>query len=130
MSQESLNRLSRRERQIMEILFVAGEATAAEVQSGLPDPPSYSSVRTLLGILESKGHVHHRKAGRSFVYTPAVSRLKARRAALKSVVHTFFDGSVEDVVTALISMKDSQITADEYARLADLIERSRRQVKE
>jgi BlaI family penicillinase repressor len=129
MSQESMNHLSRRERQIMEILFVAGEATAATVQDSLPDPPSYSSVRTLLAILEKKGHVQHRKVGRSYIYVPTVSRSKARRTALKSMVRTFFDGSVEDVVAALISMKDSQISAEEYERLASLIERSRKQAK-
>jgi predicted transcriptional regulator len=130
MNKETLSQLSRRERQIMEVLFVAGQATAAEVQQGLPDPPSYSAVRTLLGILEQKGHVQHHKAGRSFVYTPVVSRSKARRTVLKGMVQTFFDGSVEDAVATLIGMKDSRISAEQYQRLADLIERSRKRAKE
>lgn len=129
MSKESMDNLSRRERQIMEILLKTGEATAATVQEDLPDPPSYSSVRTLLRILEDKGYIRHHKAGRSFVYTPRVNRTKAKRAALKNMVQTFFDGSVEEAVATLIGMGDSRISSDEYRRLSELIERHRKKAR-
>lgn len=130
MKQRPVHRLSRRERQIMEILYSAGHATVAEVLGYLPDPPSYSSVRALLAVLEKKGYVCHRNQGKAYRFSPTVSRARASRSALKNVVQTFFDGSIESVVAALMSMKSTRITDEEYDRLARLIERKRRQVKE
>ncbi len=125
MSNKHFNQLSRRERQIVDVLYREGEATVAEVRAAIPDPPGYSAVRALLGVLEEKGHVKHRRHGRQYLYRPTVSRSQARRAALKHVVRTFFDDSVEDVVAALMSIKSTQISAEEYKRLSKLIESER-----
>jgi predicted transcriptional regulator len=114
--------LSRRERQIMDILFAAGEASAADVRKALPDPPSYSAVRALLGILEEKGHVNHRRQGRAYVYSPTVSQTKAARSALKHVVRTFFDDSVEQTVATLLSMSSAKVPQEEIDRLTELLE--------
>src|SRR5436190_22217018 len=103
--------LSRRERQIMDILFRRGRATAAEVMHDLPGEPSYSTVRTQLRVLEDKGHVRHEEDGVRFVYMPAVARHAARKSALRHLVETFFDGSPEHAVAALLG--------GEGARLAD-----------
>ncbi|RME28410.1 MAG: BlaI/MecI/CopY family transcriptional regulator [Candidatus Zixiibacteriota bacterium] len=130
MCKKVLRRLSRRERQIAEILFARGEATVAEVLQDLPDPPSYSSVRAVLGILVTKGYAHRRKRGRAYVYSPTVSRATAKRSALRDVLHTFFDGSVENVVATLVSMKSAQLSDEAFDRLAKLIEQSRRREKE
>src|SRR5258706_3922369 len=94
--------LSRRERQIMDIVFARGEATAAEVGAALPDPPSYSAVRALLRILEEKGHLRHREDGPRYVFVPTEPREKASRSALKRVLQTFFDGSLSNAVAALV----------------------------
>src|SRR4051794_24787206 len=101
---------SRRERQIMDVLHRSGEATAAEVLSALPDPPSYSAVRTLLRILEEKGHVKHRQEGVRYIYLPCVSRQTASRSALKRVVSTFFEGSITGAVAALLEQGDTDIS--------------------
>lgn len=126
MSKKQHNQLSRRERQIIDILYREGEAGVADVLKALPDPPSYSTVRALLAVLEEKGQVKHRKKGRQYLYSPVVSRSRASRTALKHVVNTFFDDSVEDVVAALMSMKSTQISAEEYERLSRLIEDKRK----
>src|ERR671913_600463 len=97
MSKTLHSALTRRERQIMDILFRRGRATAEEVMRELPGSPSYSTVRTQLRVLEEKGHVHHEEEGRRYVYTPVVARSAARKSALRHVVDTFFDGSVEKV---------------------------------
>src|SRR5256885_10489858 len=94
--------LSRRERQIMDVIYRRGRATAAEVLDDIPDPPSYSAVRALLRLLEEKGHVRHEQDGPRYIYTPIVNRDRARRSALKHVVRTFFDGSATDAVAALL----------------------------
>lgn len=117
--------LSRRERQIMDVIYRFGEATAQEVRDHMPDPPSYSSVRALLRVLEDKGHVKHRPAGPRYVYLPTVSREKARVAALKQMVRTFFDGSAEDAVAALLDLSGSQLSDGELERLERLIDRAR-----
>src|SRR5262245_36184808 len=94
-AEELLTDLSRRERQIMDLLFQRGRATAAEVRAGLPDPPSYSAVRAMLRVLEEKGHVRHAQEGQRYVYLPRLARERAKRSALRHVVKTFFDGSAE-----------------------------------
>ena len=124
-----LNQLSRRERQIVDILYREGEAAVTDVLKAIPDAPSYSTVRALLAVLEEKGYVKHRQQGRQYFYSPTVSRSKASRTALKHVVQTFFDDSVEDVVAALMSMKSTQISAEEYDRLSRLIKARRRKGK-
>src|SRR5688500_2076711 len=118
MTKTSLINLSRRERQIMDLLFQRGRATAAEVQRGWPDPHSYSSVRAMLRIPEEKGHVRHEQDGPRYVYVARVDREKARHSALRHLVQTFFDGSTEQAVAALIDSSASRVTDDELARMA------------
>jgi BlaI family transcriptional regulator, penicillinase repressor len=119
--------LSRRERQIMDIVYGRAEATASEVQEALPDPPSYSAVRAMLRILEEKGHLQHRQDGPRYVFFPKVSREKARRSALKQVLKTFFDGSTEQAVAALLDMSASDLSDQELERLGELIDQTRRE---
>jgi predicted transcriptional regulator len=114
--------LSRRERQIMDILYRTGRATAAEVQAGMPDAPSYSAVRTMLRILEEKGHVRHQPDGPRYVYIPRVARDRARRSALQHVVNTFFEGSASQVMAALFELSPRDLGDDEIARLRQLID--------
>jgi predicted transcriptional regulator len=118
--------LSRRERQIMDVLYRAGKATAADVQSGMPDPPSYSAVRTMLRILEEKGHVRHELDGPRYVYIPTVARDKAKRSALRHVVNTFFDGSASQVMAALIEISPNELGDEELARLRQLIDNAKK----
>jgi predicted transcriptional regulator len=118
--------LSRRERQIMDIIYARGAATAAEVHGDLADPPSRTAVRTLLRILEDKGHLTHRQDGLRFVYQPSRPRGPAGRSALKRVLRTFFDGSLEKAVAAHLADAASELGPDELARLARLIERARK----
>ena len=117
--------LSRRERQIMDIVYARGQATAAEVTAALPDPPSYSAVRALLRILEQKGHLRHQQDGPRYVFLPIVSRDRARRSALRNLVKTFFDGSTAQAAAALIDQ--GQLSDAEFDRLADAIEKARRE---
>ena len=117
--------LSRRERQIMDILYARGQATAAEVTSALADPPSYSAVRALLRILEQKGHIRHQQDGPRYVFLPTVSRDRARRSALRNLVRTFFDGSSAQAAAALIDQ--SQLSDDDFERLAQAIEKARKE---
>jgi predicted transcriptional regulator len=119
------SQLSRRERQIMDAIYRLGEATAQEVLDHLPDPPSYSSVRALLRVLEDKGHVKHREDGTRYVYAPIVSREKARAGALQQMIGTFFDGSAAQAAAALLDLKDAHLSDDELDRLEALIERAR-----
>ena len=118
--------LSRRERQIMDVVYARGEATAADVVAGLPDPPTKTAVRTLLGILERKGHLTHRRDGLTFVYRASRPRARAGRTALKRVLRTFFDGSLEKAVAAHLGDAAGALAPDELDRLADLIEQARR----
>jgi BlaI family transcriptional regulator, penicillinase repressor len=113
--------LTRRERHIMDILFRLGRATAEEVMQELPGNRSYSTVRTQLRVLEQKGHVRHEEDGRRFVYTPAVARRTARKSALRHVVDTFFDGSVEKVVAALLGGEAAKVSDEELNRILDLV---------
>lgn len=117
--------LTRRERQIMDVLYRREEATAATVLERLPDPPSYSAVRALLAKLETKGHVDHRADGPRYVYRPTVPRGKARHTAMKRLVDTFFDGSVAHAVSGLIDLSGDRLDDAELSRLEAAIERAR-----
>ncbi len=121
------HRLSRRERQIRDVLHARGEAGAAEVQAALPDAPGYSAVRALLRILEAKGHARHREEGGRYIYSPRVSRQTARRSALKRVIATFFGGSVSQAMAALLEAPDTTLSKDELKRLEQLIEQARKE---
>ena len=120
--------LSRRERQIIDILYRRGRATAAEVMQELPADTTYSTVRTQLRVLEEKGHVRHEQDGQRYVYSPAVPRGTVRRSALRHLVETFFDGSVEQTVAALLG-GDSRLSESELERIAELIEKARKEGK-
>jgi BlaI family transcriptional regulator, penicillinase repressor len=119
--------LSRRERQIMDILHRAGKATAAEVLDGLPDAPSYSAVRALLRILENKGHVRHEEDGRAYVYMPIVRRTDARQSALSHLLKTFFDNSAEQAVAALLAIKGEKMSSAELERMSKLIDKAKKE---
>ena len=118
--------LSRRERQIMEIVYRRGQASAAEVVAELPDPPTKTAIRTLLRILEEKGHLKHRQEGLTYVYLPAHSRTQAAKSAFRGVLRTFFEGSLEKAVAAHLGDDAADLSADELARLADLIRQARK----
>lgn len=117
--------LSRRERQIMDILYRLGRATAGEIGSALPGEPSDSTVRTQLRVLETKGHIRHDEEGLRYVYSPVVPRRIVRRSALKHVVDTFFDGSAEKVVAALLGPDGNRLSDEELDRIADLVAKAR-----
>jgi len=117
--------LTRRERQIMDVVYARGRATVADVLEGLDDPPSYSSVRTLMRLLEEKGHVRHEEAGPRYVYIPTIAREKARRTALRNVLHTFFDDSTEEAVAALLDIHDTRRGPLELDRIKALIDKAR-----
>lgn len=118
--------LSRRERQILDILYQHGRATAADVQAALPEPPSYSAVRALLRILEEKGHVRHEQDGPRYVYVPTLGRDNAKRSALRHILQTFFDGSAEQAISALLDDSSAKLSRAELDRLARLIEGARK----
>lgn len=126
MSDRPRETLSRRERQIMDVIYRKGQASAAEVHADLPDPPSRTAVRTLLRILEDKGHLKHRQVGLAYVYLPAHSRTQAAKSAFRRVLHTFFEGSLEKAVAAHLGDDAADLSADELARLADLIRQARK----
>ena len=119
--------LSRRERQIMDILFCRGRATAAEVMEELPGEPSYSTVRTQLRVLEEKGHVRHEIDGVRFVYTAVLARQAARKSALRHLVDTFFDGSSEQAVAALLGGEGARLTDEQLDRIAAMIAKARKE---
>ena len=119
--------LTRRERQIMDVLYRRGRATAAEVMGELPGEPNYSTVRTQLRVLEDKEHVRHEEEGGRYVYAPAVPRHAARKSALKHLVETFFDGSAEQVVAAVLGGEASRLTDEDLARISGLIEKARKE---
>jgi BlaI family transcriptional regulator, penicillinase repressor len=121
--------LTRRERQIMDILYRRGRATAAEVMDELPGEPTSSTVRTQLRVLEEKGHVRHEEEGLRYVYMPAVARTAARKSALRHLVDTFFDGSAENVVAALLGGAGARVSEEELQRIADLVARARKEGK-
>ena len=119
------HQLTRRERQIMDIIFARGEATAAEVAAALPGEPSDSTVRTLLRIMEEKGHLKHREDGPRFVYLPVRTRAAESKSALKRVVKTFFEGSFADAVAALVYTADGKLPAEELKRIEAIIKRAK-----
>jgi BlaI family transcriptional regulator, penicillinase repressor len=118
--------LSRRERQVMDILYRRGHASASEIQEAMPDAPSYSAVRTTLRILEDKGHARHREDGPRYVYMPKVTREKATRSALRHLVETFFDGSAEKAVVTLLDSSASSLSEEELKRIEQMIEKARK----
>jgi BlaI family penicillinase repressor len=121
--------LSRRERQIMEILYQRGKASASEVREAMDDAPGYSAVRAMLRVLEEKGHVRHQEEGLKYVYVPVVAREKAKRSAVRHVLDTFFGGSPEQIVAALLDVSAARLTNEELDRMAELIEKAKREGK-
>jgi len=119
--------LSRRERQIMDIIYELGEVSAAQVLEKLPNPPSYSAVRALLRILEEKGHLSHRQDGPRYMFVPTVSHKTARENALKHLLQTFFDNSTEKAVAALLDLSEDHLSEKDYFRLLELIEEAKKE---
>lgn len=119
--------LSRRERQIMDIIYEMKEATALQVMERLPSPPGYSAVRALLRVLENKGHLQHRQDGSRYIFVPVLTKDKASRSALRHVLKTFFDNSAEDAVAALLDISEDTLSGEDYRRLAQLIRKARRE---
>jgi BlaI family penicillinase repressor len=129
MSPSHPRHLSKRERQIMDVLYGAGRATAAAVRARMPDPPGYSAVRTLLRILEDKGHVRHEQHGVRYVYVPVVGAAKAQRSALKHLVDTFFGGSASRGMAALFELSGGDLDEAELRRLRQMIDEARKRGK-
>ena len=121
------NSLSRRERQIMDVLYKLERASVGQVLAEMAGKPSYSTVRAQLRVLEEKGHVRHEEHGLRYVYVPAVPREVARRSALRHLVETFFDGSTERVVAALLGGEAARLSPEEFARISRLISKSRKE---
>ncbi|PYO93330.1 MAG: CopY family transcriptional regulator [Gemmatimonadetes bacterium] len=127
MAKETNAKLSRREREIMDVIYRAGRATAAEVLDQLADPPSYSAVRALLRVLEEKGHLRHEEEGPRYVFAPTVPRARARQSALRQILHTFFDGSTEQAVAALLDLSSAKLSDEELDRLSRMIADARKE---
>ena len=127
---EQITQLSRRERQIMDILYRAGRATAADIRAALPDPPSYSAVRAILRILEEKGHVRHEQDASRYVFIPTVKPGTAKRSALRHLINTFFEGSTANVMAALVEMSGRGLDDEELARLRQVIDEAKKRKKE
>lgn len=127
MDHEKHLQLGRRERQIMDVVYRRGQASVAEVRGDLPDPPSYSAVRAMLGLLEDKGYLHHQRQGLKYVYLPAHDTSKIRNSALRHMVKTFFGGSPERAVAALLEMSDSKLSVKEKQYLAQLIKKAQQE---
>lgn len=121
--------LSKRERQIMEILLSKSNVTAAEIRAAMPDAPSDSAVRTHLCILTEKGYAQHRKVGNKFVYSPKVSKTKAQKSALQRVLNTFFGGSVDTAITALLETSDTQLSDTEISKIQSIIDKAKQREK-
>ena len=122
-------KLSRRERQIMDILYRRGKSSASEVREAMPDAPSYSAVRAMLRVLKDKGQIRHQAEGLKYVYLPIVPRDKAKRSAVKHLVDTFFKDSPEQMVAALLDVSSTRLTSAELDRMAEMIEKARREGK-
>ena len=122
-----MQKLSLRERQIMDVLYERGRATAAEILAALPDPPSYSAVRALIKVLEDKGHVKHQEDGPSYVFTPSVPRSNARRNAVKQLLQTFFDDSAGEAVASLLGLSAAKLKPEELDKIEQLIAHARKQ---
>ncbi|MEP7336365.1 MAG: BlaI/MecI/CopY family transcriptional regulator [Acidobacteriota bacterium] len=127
MSTNSHHHLSRRERQIMDIVYSRGQATAADVQESLPDPPGYSAVRAMLRLLEEKGYLKHEQDGPRYLFKPTLAREKARKSAMKQMLETFFDGSTEQAVAALLNLSKSKLGKDELDRMSQMIETAKKE---
>jgi BlaI family penicillinase repressor len=127
MAKDGHRNLSRRERQIMDILYQRGRASAAEILEALPDPPTYSAVRAKLRVLEEKGHVRHEEESLHYVYLPVVARDAARRSALRHMLTTFFEGSVEQTVAALLDLSAAKLSEKDLNRISNLIEEAKRE---
>jgi predicted transcriptional regulator len=127
MARPAHHRLTRRERQIMDVVYRLGRATVSEVLEALPDPPSYSAVRALLRVLEEKGHLRHEQDGPRYAFLPTVPRDKARRWALRQLVQTFFEGSTAQAVAALLDAPDVNLSDEELDRLSRLIDQARKE---
>jgi BlaI family penicillinase repressor len=121
--------LGRRERQIVDVLYRLGKASVADVRSNLPEPPSYSAVRAMLGLLEEKGYVRHKRDGMRYLYMPAIAPAKARQSALRRLVSTFFAGSPLAAAAALLEMSDDELSAEEKEQLSALITRRQKEGK-
>jgi predicted transcriptional regulator len=121
--------LSRRERQIMDILYQRGKASASDVREAMEDAPGYSAVRAMLRVLEEKGHVKHQAEGLKYVYVPVVAREKAKRSAVKHLLDTFFAGSPEQIVAALLDVSATRLTREELDRMSEMIEKAKREEK-
>lgn len=127
MKKTSQQSLSRRERQIMDILYRQGRASASEIHQGLPDRPSYSAVRAKLRVLEEKGHIRHEEQALRYVYLPLVSRDRARQSALRHLLKTFFDDSAEQAITALLDLKSAVLDREKLDRLSESIEKAKQE---
>jgi len=127
MRKDTHRNLSRRERQIMDILYQRGRASASEIHEALSDRPSYSAVRAKLRVLEDKGHVRHEEQALRYVYLPTLARDTARRSALRHVVSTFFEGSVEEAVAALLDLSAAQLSKPDLDRISNLIEEAKKE---
>ncbi len=127
MTKHTHSNLSRRERQIMDIIYRRAQATAMEMRENLPDPPSYSAVRAMLRLLEEKGYLKHQQDGLRYVYLPTLSREKARQSALKQMLQTFFEDSTEDAVATLLDISKSKLSKADLDRLSKLIDKARKE---
>jgi BlaI family penicillinase repressor len=127
MRKDTHRNLSRRERQIMDILYQRGRASASEIHEALPDRPSYSAVRAKLRVLEEKGHVRHEEQALRYVYLPTLARDTARRSALRHVVATFFEGSVEEAVAALLDLSAANLSKKDLDRISNIIEEAKKE---
>ena len=130
MAKDGSKAFSRRERQIMDILYQRGRATGAEIHEALPDAPTYSAVRAKLRVLEEKGHVRHLEESLRYIYVPTVARDTARKSALRHMVSTFFEGSVEETVAALLDLSAAKLAEEDLARISALIDTARKQGEE
>jgi BlaI family penicillinase repressor len=126
---KSQHGLSRRERQIMDILYQRGKSSVSEVKEALPNAPSYSAVRAMLRILEEKGHIKHQEEGLKYVYLPKVARDKAKRSAVKHLLDTFFSDSPDQIVAALLDVSSTRLTRAELDRMTDMIEQAKKEGK-
>ena len=130
MSRKLHNDLSKRERQIMNIIYKRKSASVKEVLDNIPDPPTYSAVRSALRILVEKGFLYHKKRGNKFIFMPTISRARATRTAVKQLITTYFDDSVENAVTTILQIHKNELTADELNNLNRIIEKAEKEIGE
>ena len=130
MRKDTHRNLSRRERQIMDILYQRGRASASEIHQALPDAPTYSAVRAKLRVLEEKGHVRHEEESLHYVYVPTMARETARKSALRHLVSTFFEGSAEDAIAALLDLSAGDLGAKDLDRIQGIIDQAKKESKQ